>query len=309
MNSTELKIRDGIKRAMSVSKLRPQDSFLSYAGILPLDLPEGTRGLILPDAHIPAHHRRLFWAVMQFATDFKPHVNISIGDWSDIFGLTRHPKPLRTINSPQKELDESKRIWDELMYDTNALWGYIVLGNHEDRIYRFLQEFCPQIGGMVMPHNREPLNFHSLMGFTPEDNTTFLYGVDERGGFEGGLVLNSDLNLHHGTFVRPNPGASAQADMFRWQWSVGHGHTHRMGMSAVGKLRSYEFGHLVDRDHAYMSYAKKEFPNWAPGFATFVVHNGKVHVQPVPVMPLADENGHLRLSFVYDGKLYQESDR
>lgn len=309
MNTTEMKIRDGIKRSMSVSLLRPQDSFLSYSGILPVNFPDGTRILILPDAHIPAHHRRLFWAIMQFAAKFQPHVNISIGDWSDIFGLSRHPKPLRSIGSPQKELDESKRIWDELMYTTDALWGYIVLGNHEDRIYRFLQEFCPALGSVVMPHNREPLNFHSLMGFTPKDNTTFLYGVEERGGFEGGMIINDDMNLHHGTFVRPNPGASAQADMFRWQWNIGQGHTHRMGMSAVGGLRSYEFGHLTDRDHHFMTYAKKEFPNWAPGFAVGHVFGGKVHIQPVPVMPLLDENGRPRLSFTYDGELYQESDR
>ena len=309
MNTTELKIRDAIKRTMSVSLLRPTDSFLSYSGILPVDLPEGTRILLIPDTHIPAHNRRLFWAVMQFAGVFKPHVNISIGDWSDIFGLSRHDKPLRAITSPQRELDESKRVWEELMYVTGADQGFIILGNHEDRIYRFLQEFCPALGSMVMPHNREPLNFHSLMGFTPEDKTTFLYGVEERGGFEGGMVLNNDLNLHHGTFVRPNPGASAMADMFRWQWNIGHGHTHRMGMTSVGDLRSYEFGHLVDRDHAYLAYAKKEFPNWAPGFAVAHVHNGKVHVQPIPIMPLADANGHLKLSFVYDGQLFQESDR
>src|SRR5437762_711508 len=105
-SSTELKIRDGIKRAMSVSKLRTQESFLSYPGILPLNLPEGTRGVILPDAHIPAHHRRLFWAVLRFIHAVKPHVVIAIGDWNDIFALSRHPKPLRTVVNAQGEFDE-----------------------------------------------------------------------------------------------------------------------------------------------------------------------------------------------------------
>lgn len=307
MNS-ELKIRDGVKRAMSVSKLGTRESFLSYAGILPVNLPDGTRMIIYPDAHIPAHNRRLFWAVQRFAADYKPHVNLSIGDWGDIVFMSRHPKPLRTIVRPQDELDECKRAWDEIMEISEAEWGYIIIGNHEDRIYRFLQEMAPSLGSIVTAHNREPLNFHNLMGFTPNDNTTFLYGVEERGGFEGGMVVNG-FNFHHGIFVRPQPGMSAQADMYRWRWSIGQGHTHRMGMSAVGDMRAYEFGHLVDQDHAYLSYAKKMFPNWAPGLAAGVVYNGQLYITPIPVIPMPDQRGQKRLGFVWDGKVYLESDR
>jgi hypothetical protein len=147
------------------------------------------------------------------------------------------------------------------------------------------------------------------MGFTPQDNTTFLYGVEERGGFEGGMVINNDFNLHHGIIVKPQPGASALADMFKWQWNIGHGHTHRMGMSAVGDLRSYEFGHLVDMDHSYLAYARKMFPNWAPGLAAGIVHNGKAYITPIPVIPMPGENGRDRLGFVWDGTVYHESDR
>lgn len=307
--NNEQTIRDGVMRAMSVSKLGTRESFLSYAGILPVNFPEGTRLIFYPDTHIPAHNRRLFWAVMRFAADFNPHVNIAVGDWSDIFGLSRHPKPLRAIVRPQDELDESKRVWDELMDISGALWGYIVLGNHEDRIYRFLQDLAPSLGSIVTPGNREPLNFHNLMGFTPKDNVTFLYGVEERGGFEGGMVINNDFNIHHGIIVKPQPGASALTDMFKWQWNIGHGHTHRMGLSAVGALRSYEFGHLVDMDHAYLAYARKMFPNWAPGLAAGIVHNGKVHITPIPVIPMPSEDGTNRLGFAWDGKVYLESDR
>lgn len=307
--NNELKIRDGVMRAMSASTLGTTESYLSYAGILPVNFPDGTRFLIYPDAHIPAHNRRLFWAVLNFAADFKPHVNIAIGDWNDIFGLSRHPKPLRAITRPQDEFDEGKRVWDELMDVSGATWGYMILGNHEDRIYRFLQEFCPALGSIVTANNREPLNFHNLMGFTPQDNTTFLYGVEERGGFEGGMVINNDFNLHHGIMVKPLPGYSALSDMNKWQWNIGHGHTHRAGMAAVGDLRCYEFGHLVDMDHSYLAYARKMFPNWAPGLAAGVVHNGKAYITPIPVIPMPDENGRLRLSFVWDGTVYHESDR
>jgi hypothetical protein len=307
--NTEQNIRDGILRAMSVSKLGTRESFLSYAGILPVNLPDGTRFIIYPDAHIPAHNRKLFWAVTRFAGFYKPHVNIAIGDWADIFGLSRHPKPLRTVMRPQDEFDESKRAWDDIMDITGAEWGYIMLGNHEDRIYRYLQDLAPTLGSIVTANNREPLNFHNLLGFEPNDNTTFLYGVEERGGFEGGMVINNDLNLHHGIIVKPQPGASAMTDMFKWQWNIGHGHTHRMGLSAVGDLRSFEFGHLVDQDHAYLAYARKMFPNWAPGLAAGIIFNGKAYITPIPVIPMKDARGMERLGFVWDGKVFLESDR
>lgn len=306
-NTLESKLRDDIRRAMSVGPL--QESFLSYAGILPVNFPNGTRFIIYPDAHIPAHNRRLFWAVNQFAADYRPHVNIAIGDWNDIFGLSRHPTALRAIVRPQDEFDEGKRVWDELMDTSGAEWGYIILGNHEDRIYRFLQDLAPSLGRIVTANNREPLNFHNLMGFTPQDNTTFLYGVEERGGFEGGMVINNDLNLHHGIIVKPQPGASALADMFKWQWNIGHGHTHRMGLAAVGDLRCFEFGHLVDQDHSYLAYARKMFPNWAPGLAAGIIHNGKAYVTPIPVIPMPDARGIMRLGFVWDGQVYMETDR
>jgi hypothetical protein len=82
-----------------------------------------------------------------------------------------------------------------------------------------------------------------------------------------------------------------------------------MGMSAVGDLRSYEFGHLVDMDHSYLAYARKMFPNWAPGLAAGIVHNGKAYITPIPVIPMPGENGRDRLGFVWDGTVYHESDR
>lgn len=304
-------IGDAARKAIEIRGLGPDRSYLSFKGILPITMREGSKGLILPDVHIPAHNRRLVYGgVMQFAYDFQPDTVIAIGDWADIFALSRHPKGLavRPV-SAQDELDESRRVWDDVMDASGAEHGFIICGNHEDRIYRFLQEMAPQMGSLVNARNREPIgNFHEMMGFERDDNVTVIYGVEMRGGFEGGLVINGDFNLHHGIIVRPNPGASNLADSDRWQWSVGHGHTHRKGMTAreAGKrvLRSYEFGHLVNPNHAYLAYAKKDFANWSPGLATFHVHNGKVHVQPLPIFPI---NG--KLSFKWDGQTYSESDR
>jgi len=313
-------LREEIKKAITVAGLQNKHSFLTFAGILPLNLPDGTRIVVLPDIHAPAHNRRLMWAIKRFLKKYKPHILISIGDLADIFALSRHPKTLRVSANPNSEFEVTRRLWDELVEISECVWSFIILGNHEDRVYRFLQDMAPQLGGIVDPHTREPFSFHAQMGYTANDPITFLYGTEERGGFEGGLLLNNDLGLHHGILVRPKPGASSLGDMERWMWSIMHGHTHRMGMVArdvtsneksmvAGMLRGYELGMLVDPDHSYMSYAKQMFPNWHPGFGVCVVNNGVVHMQPVPIQPIEDAKGHSKLSFVWDGEVFSESDR
>lgn len=313
MKTANTAVREEIARAITVGGLNSKHSFLTFAGILPINLPNGTRGVILPDAHVPAHNRRLFWAILQFLAKFQPDVMVSIGDWADIFALSRHPKALRQVTNPQGEFEEAKRLWDDVMDISGAAWSFMILGNHEDRVYRFLQDMAPQLGGIVDPLTREPLSIHAQMGYGPNDKVTFLYGTEERGGYEGGLLINNDLSLHHGIIVRPKPGASPLADMDRWAWSIAHGHTHRMGMVArdtsTSVLRGYELGMLVDPDHSYLAYARQMFPNWHPGFAVFTVHNGVVHLQPVPVMPIADAAGHSKLAFTWNGEVFTESDR
>lgn len=317
----EAALRDAIVRAISVAGLTAQHTFLSFAGILPLNLPDGTRIVVLPDIHAPAHNKRLMWAIKRFLAWYKPHILISIGDLADIFALSRHPKGLRVPTNPQGEFEITRRLWDELVEISQCVWSFVILGNHEDRVYRFLQDMAPQLGGIVDPHTREPFSFHAALGYTANDNITFLYGTEERGGYEGGLLLNNDLGLHHGIIVRPKPGASPLADMDRWMWSILHGHTHRMGLVArdvgvndsksmiAGVLRGFELGMLVDPDHVYMAYAKTMFPNWHPGFGVFRVHNGVVHTAAVPIQPLKGTDGLTRLGFTYGGKLFTESDR
>jgi len=309
--------RDAIIRAISVAGLSSSHSFLTFAGVMPLNLPDGTRVVVLPDIHCPAHNKRLLWAVKRFLAKYRPHILISIGDLADIFAMSSHDKGLRVPTNPQKEFEDTRRLWDDLVEISGCHWSFVVMGNHEDRCTRFLQDMAPQLGGVLDPHTREPFSFHAQLGYTAKDNITFLYGTEERGGFEGGLLLNNDLGLHHGIFVKPKAGMSPLADMDRYVMSILQGHTHRFGMAArevstdednvTGVLRGFELGHLIDLDHTYMAYAKHLFPNWHPGFGVARVHNGIVHMQPVPILPLGKGTGHSnKLGFIFDGELFEE---
>lgn len=313
-------VRDAIIKAISVMGLGTAHAYFTFAGILPLFLPDGTRVVILPDIHAPAHNGPLMWAIEKFLWRYKPHVVILVGDLADLFAMSRHPKALRAVVNAQMEFNVTRRVTDRLIEAAQGAFFIIINGNHEDRYYRLLQDLAPQLGGLIHPTTREPLSVHSQLGYKADDNVLWIYGTEERGGFEGGLLLNNDLGVHHGIVIRPKAGFSPLADMDRWMRSIAHGHTHRFGFVArdlrvpskeypAGILRGYELGVLADMDHSFMAYSRQMWPNWHYGFGAGLVHNGIVHLQPVPISPVPDERGRDKLTFVWNGEEFTESDR
>jgi hypothetical protein len=286
--------------------------YLSYAGILPLDLPDGTRIVVLPDIHVPAHDKLAMWAIKAFLKDYQPHILIFIGDVADVFGLSRWDRPPRVAVNQQAELDETRRLVDSLISISNAIHVFYIMGNHEDRMFRYLTDPGGQVANILDFSTREPiLSFHGLMGYKPGDPVTFIYDLSERGGFGGGILINNDLELHHGRIVRPKPGASPRADADETGRSTATGHTHRAGMTVRqttrGELRAIELGHLVDVTHPYLAYANIT-NNWHQAIGVAKVVGGKVHMQPVPIKQVV-LNGRPKSGLTFAGKVYRTPDR
>jgi len=280
--------------------------YLTFAGIINLNLPDGTRVAIIPDWHIPAHDKQVAWQVKGWLGDLKPHIVILIGDAADMFGLSRWPKAPRVIANTQAELDETRRLVDEVIAVSGCLHLFYIMGNHEDRNRRTQIDPNASVASLVDPHTQEPiLNFHQLMGYTPHDPITFIYGPNEEGGGGGGILINDDFKFIHGKIVRGKPGQSPYAEADSQLQSVGHGHTHRLAkrarrMTKGHTLRSIEFGHLADETHSYMGYAT--YPNWQHGLGAGLVHNGKLHIQVLPILKVTDETGQLRSALLFEGK-------
>lgn len=305
-------VRKAICDAIRLGNLDQNYGFLSFAGILPVFLPDGTKVAVLPDIHAPAHHKLIMWAVKEWLKDFRPHILMVIGDLADMFALSAWPKPPRVVVDGQKELDESRRLLDSLVAVSGAQYTFVIMGNHEDRIRRYLTNPASGLGSIVDFATREPvLSFHQLMGYKPGDRVIFIYDQQEAGGWGGGVVVNDEFEFHHGFIVRPNPGASPRADADRTGRSTGHGHTHRAGMGArettSGILRWFEFGHLADPSHAYLGYANL-LNNWHPAVGAGLVVGGKLHLQTLPIKHVTI-NGQPRFVFTYAGKVYTQSDR
>jgi hypothetical protein len=281
--------------------------YLTYAGVLDLQLPDGTRVAIIPDWHIPAHDRPVSWQVQEWLAKFRPHIVIIIGDAADMFGLSRWPKAPRVIANSQNELDETRRIMDRVIAISGCLHLFYIMGNHEDRNRRTQTDPNSNVAGLIDPNTHEPiLNFHQLMGYTRHDPITFVYGLSEEGGGGGGVLVNNDFKFIHGKIVRGKPGQSPYAEADSQLQSVGHGHTHRLAKRArritkMHTLRSFEFGHLADELHAYMGYTT--YPNWQHGLGAGLVHGGKLHIQILPILKVRDGANQTRSALLFKGEL------
>jgi UDP-2,3-diacylglucosamine pyrophosphatase LpxH len=299
-------LRDAIKRANDMRAL----GFLSYAGVLDLHLPDGTKVAIIPDWHIPAHDRQVAFMVKQWLSDLRPDIIILIGDAADMFGFSRWPVPPGVVRNAQMELDETRRIVDEVIECSGCLHLFYILGNHEDRTRRTQIDPNGNVARLIDPTTNEPiLNFHQLMGYKIGDPITFIYGAFEDGGFGGGIVTNDEIKFIHGNKVRPKPGASPYAEADASGKSIGSGHTHRFAKRARrntknGLLRSYEFGFLGDERHPYLGYAFNT--NWHQGLAEGHVHGGMLHIQMLPIKKIKTASG-IQSLLLAGGKLYKSS--
>jgi predicted phosphodiesterase len=305
-------VRKAIEDALQHGNLNSEFKFLTFAGLLPVFLPDGTKIAVLPDIHVPAHHKQILWAVKRALKDFQPDIIILIGDVADCFSISAWPADPSVARNFQEELDGTRELVDELMEVSGAYWLFYIMGNHEDRMWRILTNVAPQLANVVNPTTREKaMAVHDLLGYGPEDHVTFIYDIAERGGFGGGLVVNGDTEYHHGFIVRPRPGSSPRADADRSGRSTTHGHTHRAGMSVrettTGEIVAVESGHLVDPAHPYLAYANL-LNNWHPAITFDTVHGGKIHSETLPIDQV-EIDGQLRYVLSFNEKDYVSSDR
>jgi hypothetical protein len=305
--------REGLFNQIRIGGTDSQFSRLTYNGMLPVSLPNGIKLAILPDLHAPAHHKGIMWAVKEWLFDYKPDILILIGDVADIFALSAWPKSPRIPESLGMEITSARELIDELIRVSGCRHCFIIMGNHEDRIRRWLMNFGQKVANITNPNSQEPVfSFHEMLGYGPGDKVTFIYDRKQAGGFGGGLWINNQVQFIHGYIVRPKPGASPRAVADRDLKSTVHGHTHRPGENfreiLIGILSAYEIGMLVNPNHSMMSYADL-LNNWHPAFMAAEVVNGKIMGNVVPIVQVEHEIGRRKYVFTFDGKLYKAADR
>jgi hypothetical protein len=312
-SEVEQQAREKLISEIRVGKMPLDSGYLTFNGVLPVELPNGTRIVILPDLHAPAHHKAIMWAVKEFLHDYQPHILILIGDACDAFALSAWPKPPRVPVDLNRELWETRQLIDELMEISGCVHCFVLMGNHEDRARRWLTNFGGALSHLINASTHEPiLSFHELMGYKPGDNVSFIYDAHQAGGFGGAMRVNDSEKISHGYIVRPRPGASPRAVTDQILTSFSQGHTHRAAHNhrelPTQTLSARELGHLLNPFHPMMAYANL-LNNWHPGLGAAEVVNGKVMQNFLPVIQVPIGDGRQKYAFAFNGKLYLAADR
>lgn len=237
------------------------------------------RILILPDTHAPYHDQRAWSVVMKVAKAFKWDTCLLLGDFFDFYAVSAHPKDPERESDLEVELAQGRVLVEEL----NAIpfqRRVVTLGNHEDRMSRYLMDKAPALWKTFLKKD--------LMGFKAGRWQIVPYRGDTR------------LGKLYATHEVGSNGAARVLDTY--QGNVVTGHDHAMNYVVRGNARgethvSATFGWLGDIDRVDYMHRIKVRRNWVLGFGVgYLRPNGYIHLQPVPLVDY---------SCVVEGRLFQ----
>lgn len=282
-------------------------------GEIRLTLPNGMRVAVLPDIHVPAHHKRVLWAVFEWLKDWKPDIVIIIGDLCDLFALSHWSRPPHADSDLIGELRKTEELIWTIIELSGCLHVFIIMGNHEDRFARWLSDNnVTALSALTDRQTLAPLlTFHNVLGFTSKDPVTFIYDRGGQGGKGGGILLNHSLVLRHGRAYNRIPSAAARKETELANISTITGDSHTLGMSVRETLSSavvaVKLGYLCDLEHAYFDYTSDRSRTHL-GFGAITIEGGHAYIQPKPIRAY-EINGRRKYAFKFGDNLYVEQSR
>ena len=243
------------------------------------DLPEGLKDygqwdpvaildstiLILADAHIPYHDTNSLRIALEYGQDIGVEGIMLLGDWIDFFSISLWIKDPRRRNI-QNELDTCHTILGiirEAFPDANI---YYLLGNHEERLERYLRVKAPELLGY------RALEFAEMI-----DSRDFgIRIIDQKR-----IVKIGKLNCIHGhEFGRTisNPVNPARGLYLRGKDTAICGHFHQTSQHVekgmTGRITTcWSVGCLCDLRPEYRPMNK-----WNHGFAIVLNDSGDFQV-------------------------------
>lgn len=159
------------------------------------------------------------------------------------------------------------------------------LGNHDIRIYKYMDKKAPEYNDRITPNH--------LWGLDD-------FGISWRQYSDKPLERFAGVHVHHGATVSSS-GLSVRADLDSYDISLVRGHDHKGGVVyktyplSGRSLVGMNTGHLCDPNQYGLQYTIN--PAWELGFGVGWVVGNNVQLQFVPISP--------DYTCVLDGKLFQ----
>ena len=202
----------------------------------------------------------------------KPDIIIANGDVADFYSVSSHSKdPSRGLNF-RKEIElVNKEILDPLDA-LGAKRKILTLGNHEDRLRRYLEDKASELHGII-----------DIPG---------LFQLKER-GWEM-VPYKQDIRIGK-LHITHDVGSAGRYNVFKcldtYQGNIVTGHTHRFSYIVEGNAKgehmvSAQFGWLGDSTKVDYMASVNVRRNWSLGFGIGYLDTTtrNVHLTPVPVV-------------------------
>lgn len=214
----------------------------------------------------------------------------SSGDQEAIAALVEPVKPdLSPLNIIKKNADGAKEFYTAVAKQHPKAEKHSSLGNHDIRIFKYLDKKAPDYLGEVNPN--------------------VLWGLDDLGISWRHYDLppferHAGIHVHHGATTTTS-GLAVKNDIEQYNISLVRGHDHRGGVVyksyplTGGSLAGMGCGHMCDPSGYGLKYTIN--PSWEQGFGIAHIVDGKAHLQFVPIR--STSRG---LSCVIDGKVFYE---
>lgn len=237
--------------------------------------------LFIPDTHCPYHDDRAFALLGKVADQLRPDITVILGDFADFYAVSSHLKDPARRETLEDEVAKT-RILLRCVESWSKGKRLYVMGNHEDRLARYIATQADAMHGIVTVDSLFGLTDHGW-AITPYKQHTAV----------GKLYITHDLGKSGATAVKD---AAAS-----YQDNVVIGHIHRMLYQVGGsaKRKSHvaaSFGWLGDVSRVDYMHQIRAYRDWTLGFGLgYLEPNGVVHLQPVPIVAY---------KCVVNGKLY-----
>lgn len=219
--------------------------------------------VVIPDAHIQAHHHKAFQTLVAVIKDLRPHRLIWIGDWVDNYSLTHHPKRQPGVVRFVDEFGEAERETDRVCNAAPNAEKHMLEGNHEGWLRGFEAE--------------NPSLEHALS--IPERLKLQEKGIRWVNLFQQDKFRIGPVAYLHGVYEGPN-ASRKHAELFGPRIGckhVVHGHDH--GMNSFTTPAGYtarSCGFLGDERNIAFSYRKGRPSAWVLGFLVQEVNGSSV---------------------------------
>lgn len=178
---------------------------------------------------------------------------------------------LSPLNIIKKNADAARQFYTQVAKQHPNAEKHSSLGNHDIRIFKYLDKKAPDYLDAVTPN--------VLWGLDDLGITWNMYELPP-------LERHAGIHVHHGA-TTTTTGLAVRTDIETYNISLVRGHDHRGGVvyksyPMTGKsLAGMGTGHLCDPSGYGLKYTVN--PAWEQGFGIAYIVNGKAHLQFIPI--------------------------